>query len=427
MISNVILPKQGLMMEQGTITRWLIAEGEEVKQSDPLFEMETDKLTISIDAPVSGRLLKILHKEGETVPVATVIAYIGEKGDQIPENQSPSSQPMPSDIPAPEMKENNTHSSHGKASVAASPRARMKAEERGISLESIQGSGPDCSITEKDVLNAPDLHASPLAKQIAARENIDLNKVSGTGPHGKILRSDVERLICQDDETQTECDELIPLTGMRKIIAARMLESQTMNASAFHCMSVDMTQAAELRESYKRAGKHISYNDIVLFAVVKALQAVPMMNASFTEDGILRKKAINIGMAVAVPNGLLVPNIKHAERLSLQELSEKAHEAAKKAQSGALLPEDCAGGTFTVSNLGMYGLDFFYPIINSPEAGILGVGAIKKTPVVVDDSIAVRPIMTLTLTYDHRLADGALAAEFISTVCNFLRDPYLML
>ncbi len=214
---------------------------------------------------------------------------------------------------------------------------------------------------------------------------------------------------------------------MRKIIAARMRESLSVNAQTFHNIRVDMSNAEKLRAVYKVHDKKVSYNDLILKAACMALQDFPILNAELRAEEIVLKHYVNIGVAVAVDNGLIVPNIKGAEKMRLEEISTKARELADKAKNNALQPDDYAGGTFTVSNLGMFGLDSFTAIINPPEAGILAVGKIEKTPVVQDDVIVIRPIMSLTLSYDHRIVDGAPAAQFLARVKDYLENPCLML
>ncbi len=372
----VIMPKQGLQMEVGTITKWLVKEGDEVKEGDPMFEMETDKLGITIDCPASGTVLKLLYQEGDDVEVAETIAYIGAAG---------------ADLSAKPDR------------LFASPRARMTAEERGIDLASIAPTGPDGLIIERDVLNA-----KPAEK-----------------PQSKPEAIQPEAPVSPPDEA---LETIIPLKGMRKIIAQRMVESLTELAQANHRMEVDMTEAVRVREQLKALGVKVSYNDMVIRCVAKALTEFPMMNASMTDTAIIQKHYVNVGMAVATDTGLLVPVIRGADKLTLSEISEKAHDLGRRTREGGLTPDELAGGTFTVTNLGMFGVDSFTAIVNKPEAGILAVGQMKKKAVVLDDdTIAVRPMMWLSLTYDHRIIDGAPAAQFLSRVRQLLENPALLL
>lgn len=427
----VIMPKQGLQMTEGTIIQWLAKEGDKVEAGKPLFEMETDKLTITMDAEASGTLLKIVRGEGETVPITELIAVIGEPGENISDLLARSaSEPEPQEKSEQEQQESSVKKQEvpfpSDGRVFTSPRARMRAEEKGIALASVSGSGPEGLVIERDVLAFDPLRATPLARKVAAAAGTALEDVTGTGSHGKITKSDV--LAAQASANVREASEtIIPLRGMRKIIAARMRESLSVNAQTFHNIRVDMSNAEKLRAVYKVHDKKVSYNDLILKAACMALQDFPILNAELRAEEIVLKHYVNIGVAVAVDNGLIVPNIKGAEKMRLEEISTKARELADKAKNNALQPDDYAGGTFTVSNLGMFGLDSFTAIINPPETGILAVGKIEKTPVVQDDVIVIRPIMSLTLSYDHRIVDGAPAAQFLARVKDYLENPCLML
>ena len=222
-------------------------------------------------------------------------------------------------------------------------------------------------------------------------------------------------------------EHLVKATGMRKAVARNMKASQNANAQTTHHVECDMTNAASMRETYKSVGKKVSYNDIVLRAVARALTEFPMMNASWTDEGILVKEYVNLGVAVALDEGLIVPNIKDADCMSIEEISAMAKELATKAKEGKLTMEEYNGGTFTVSNLGMFGLNDFVAIINPPEAGIIAVGKMEKKPVVRNDEIVIRPMMSLTLSYDHRVVDGAPAAQFLVRVKQLIENPCLML
>ena len=453
MATKVIMPKQGLQMTEGTIIKWLVPEGGACKEGEPLFEMETDKLTITMDAPGTGKLLKIVRGEGETVEITKLIGVIGEDGEDISailaeEGGAPAAAPAaPAAAAAPAAPAAPT-AAPAAAPVARkegerifiTPRARMKAEEKGYDIAMIPGSGPEGVIIERDVLafvpvTAP--KATPLAKKIAAIEEVDLAEVKGTGAHGKITKNDILAAAAERAsrkaakaagiELPKRGEHLVKATGMRKAVAKNMKISQNTNAQTTHQVKVDMTNAVQLRNQFKAAGKKVSYNDIVLRATARALTEFPMMNAQWTDEGILVKEYVNLGVAVALEEGLIVPNIKDADMMSLEELSAMAKELATKAKENKLTMDEYSGGTFTVSNLGMFGLDNFVAIINPPEAGILAVGKMEDTPVVRNGEIVIRPIMVLTLSYDHRVVDGAPAAQFIVRVKELMENPYLML
>ncbi|MBP3940344.1 MAG: 2-oxo acid dehydrogenase subunit E2 [Christensenellaceae bacterium] len=442
-LTKVILPKQGLQMTEGTIMKWLVAEGGDVVAGQPLFEMETDKLTITIDANASGKLLKIVRGEGEVVPITEMIAIIGPEGEDYssmlaadaPAAQAAAEAPAAVEAPKAAAPAQAVARKEGER-VFFSPRAKLRANEKGYNLFDIPGSGPMGMIIERDVLAYEPIKVTPLAKKIAEDKGVDLKTVTGTGSHGKIVKDDVLAMLADKVEERKAAAEavgtkrgetIIPMKGMRKIIADKMVKSLQTNASLTHTIKVDMTQAAALRDSYKAVNKKISYNDLVLFATTKALKDFPIMNSEITDAGIVAKDYVNIGIAVALDNGLIVPNIKDADLLRLEEISVASKALADKAKNNKLTPEDYAGGTFTISNLGMFGIDNFTAIINTPESGILAVGKIEKTPVVINDQIAIRPIMMMTLTYDHRVVDGAPAAQFIARIKQYLENPYLML
>lgn len=391
----IIMPKQGLQMTEGMISTWLIEEGQPVKEGEPLFEMETDKLAITIDATVSGTLLKILAEEGEIIPVADPIAVIGDPGEdyeailagggtQAPPAEAPAPVPAAEDAPpaAPAPSAASAAAPPEAARVFASPRAKTRAAERGIDYRRVPGSGPLGMVVERDILNA---------KAGAAEEH------------------------------------QIPISGMRRIIAQRMLESLNTLAQANHRLTVDMTAAVALRKQLQAADIKVSYNDIVIRCTAKALTEFPMMNSTMDEQFITTKDYVNIGMAVATDNGLLVPVIRDADLMTLPEIASVSKDLASRTKENKLSPDELSGGTFTISNLGMFDIESFTAIINKPEAGILAVGKMEKKPVVQDDEIVIRPLMQLSLTYDHRIVDGAPAALFLRRIKQLLEAPGLLI
>ncbi|UYO62572.1 2-oxo acid dehydrogenase subunit E2 [Acetobacterium wieringae] len=445
MAEFIIMPKQGLQMTEGTIMEWLVGEGEEVIADAPLFEMETDKLTISIDASISGTLLKIIHEAGAVVPITEPIAIVGDKGEDfsalLDSIGAPAAAAAVAESAEPvQIEEAAIETATVKAPrtgrVFASPRAKMLAEEKGIDVADLDGSGPEGLVIEKDVLDyvlnpAQKTAATPLARKIAELENIDINGVQGSGVRNKVLADDV-RLSASVSQGPIQMvapldEELIPIKGMRKIVAERMKQSLGEMAQANHRITVDMTNSVALREQYKAVGRKVSYNDIVLRCVAKALTEFPMMNSSWTSEGIVLKKYVNMGMAVAIDQGLIVPVIKNIHLKSLDQISKESSELASKAKENRLQPEDYSGGTFTVSNLGMFDIDGFTAIINPPEAGILAVGKLAKQPVVIGDEIVIRMMMQLSLTFDHRTVDGAPAAQFLKRIKELLENPMLLI
>ena len=450
MATIVIMPKQGLMMEEGTITSWLKKEGEAVTAGEPLFEMETDKLTITMDAEASGTLLKILHPEGDVVPITQPIAVLGEPGEDVSAlvggDAAPAQAAAPAEAaptPAAEAPASPAVERAPGERVFSSPRARLRAEENGVDIAAVPGSGPDGLVIERDVnaymANKPAV--TPLAANIAKAQGVDLSGVTGSGSNGKIKVFDLPggspaaapaaqespAAVQQSRGTHTE-----KMSGMRKAISRNMLASKETNAQTNHRIKVDMTAAIALRKQYKDLGIKISYNDIIVRACAKALADMPIVNASVEGDSILYHDYVNVGTAVSVPGGLIVPVIKDADIIGLSGIAARSAELIEKARDGKLTDADYHGGTFTVSSLGMFDLDDFVAIINPPESAILAVGKIAKTPVVVtneegEDAIVIKSMCALCLSYDHRIIDGAEAAKFLQKVKNYLQNPVLLI
>ncbi len=448
MATIVIMPKQGLMMEEGTITSWLKKEGEAVTAGEPLFEMETDKLTITMDAEASGTLLKIIHPEGDVVPITQPIAVLGEPGEDISGLLGGGAAPAaaPAEAAPVQAVEAPAASAVERAPgerVFSSPRARLRAEENGVDIAAVPGSGPDGLVIERDVnaymANTPAV--TPLAANIAKAQGVDLSGVTGSGSNGKIKVFDLPggspaaapaaqespAAVQQSRGTHTE-----KMSGMRKAISRNMLASKETNAQTNHRIKVDMTAAIALRKQYKDLGIKVSYNDIIVRACAKALADMPIVNASVDGDDIMYHDYVNVGTAVSVPGGLIVPVIKDADIVGLSGIAVRSAALIEKAREGRLTDADYHGGTFTVSSLGMFDLDDFVAIINPPESAILAVGKIAKTPVVVtdeegEDAIVIKSMCALCLSYDHRIIDGAEAAKFLQKVKNYLQNPVLLI
>lgn len=446
MAQKVIMPKQGLQMTEGTIIKWIVKEGGECKIDEPLFEIETDKLTITIKAETDGTLLKIVHGEGDVVPITQIIGIIGKPGEDISallaEAAKEGGAAAPAEAPAAEAPKaeaakevaavpSETVVRAAGERVLITPRAKELAIEKGIDYTVIKGTGEEGIIVENDVKNfkADTVKATPLAVKDAAKAGVDLHSVVGTGIKGKVTRADIAAAIENGTlGSVAPCEtEVVPLTGMRKAIANNMMKSLSETAQASIRVAVDMTNAMELRNTYKAAEKKISYNDIIVKACTIALDEFPMMNASMDDKNITYHHYCNIGIAVAVDNGLIVPNVKHAELLRLEEIAKVSNELIAKARDGKLKSDEFKGGTFTITSLGSFGVDEFIAVINPPESGILAVGSIVKTPVVVNDEIVIRPIMKLSLTYDHRIVDGGPAAKFLNRIKTLIEHPCLML
>ena len=443
MAKVVVMPKLGLTMTEGTVSKWLKKVGDAVSEGEPLFEVETDKLTNTIEASASGVLRHLFVEEGVTVPVLEKVAVIAAADEDIAgllggaaPAPAAAAAPTPAAAPAASPAEKKAG-----GRVIASPAAKKLAKEKGIDLTLVTGTGPNGRITEDDVKNytpapaapaapaaeeVPKVKASPLAAAVAADLGLDLEKI---GAKDRVLAEDILRYLESTREKAEEApkEELVPMNGMRKAIAKNMLNSHMTSPTVTANLSVDMSAMKAYREQLKAKEIKVSYTDLLVKFVAKALTEYPLLNCSVEDNKIRYKHYVNMGVAVALDNGLVVPNVTDADKKSLTEISAEIKELAKLAREGGLPMEKLRGGTFTITNLGMYGIESFTPIINQPEVAILGVTAMEDRAVVRGGEIVIRPMMTLSLTFDHRVVDGSVAAEFLQRVKNLLENPALML
>ncbi|NLN92438.1 MAG: 2-oxo acid dehydrogenase subunit E2 [Candidatus Hydrogenedens sp.] len=433
---EILLPKMGNSVEEAEIVKWFKKEGDPVSTGEPLFSIQTDKAEVECESTASGILRKILVPEWVEVPVLTVVALVGEADEAIPGHYSapvpsatqvsaPSAAPVAVSTPAPAATPAPAVSPRASGKNAVSPRARKTALTRGIDPEKLSGSGVGGRVMEQDVLAVAAVKVTPTARRMAENAGLPLTTVSGTGIGGKITKADVSRTL--DGGVQPcSCGEggegvrALPLTPMRRIIAERMSSSKFSAPHYYITVEVDMSAVKAFRAANQ--GFRVSYNDLVLFATAKALRSFPAVNARWCGDFIEEQGSVNLGMAVALPAGLIVPVIRNAHLLSLEGLATEARDLAAKAQGGKLLPDDYEGNTFTVSNLGAFGVDQFTAIINQPDSAILAVGQMKDRVVVIDGGIHIRPVMKLTLSSDHRMIDGAVAAQFMSHLKSILEE-----
>ena len=422
MSSNVTLPRLGQGMETGTIVRWLKSEGENVEKGEPLYELDTEKVTQEVEAEASGVLLKILAAEGEEIEVGKAIAVIGQEGEDVPEGE---------DAPEAET-EDATEVSEDEAQEEGSP-AQEREDERERGREEAP-EGPSEPEQRVESTNGGRVKASPLARRIARERGIELASLRGTGPEGRIVAEDVERASATGAATAAAAPsgeiEVVKLNQMRKTIARRMTEAW--EAPAFQIsMSADMTASIRLREALlaqvQEGGLRPTYSDILTKVVAAALMRHRDVNAHFAGDSVKLFPTANIGIAVAIPHGLVVPVIPGCERLTIPEIAAARADIVSRTREGKLRTEDLDGGTFTISNLGMYGVEHFTAVLNPPQAGILAVSAIEERGIVVDGDLEIQPRMNMTLTIDHRSVDGATASEFLATVKSFLEEPGLAL
>jgi pyruvate dehydrogenase E2 component (dihydrolipoyllysine-residue acetyltransferase) len=419
--SQITLPRLGQGMESGTIVRWLKSEGDQVEKGEPLYELDTEKVTQEVEADAGGVLLRILAGEGAEIEVGKAIAVIGEEGEEVADEPSE---------PAGEAEE-PTEVAEGEEQEEGEPAPERREErEKGREADQEQTETGRAQATR----DGGRVKASPLARRIARERGIDLASLQGTGPEGRIVAEDVERAekTAAPGVPAAPVGEVesIPLTGMRKTIARRMTEAW--EAPAFQiAMTADMSASIRLREALvARTGEgeaKATYSDILAKVCAVALMRHRAVNALFAGDEVQLQPTANVGMAVAVPNGLLVPVLRNCETKTIAQLAAERVDLVARTREGKLRQEDLEGGTFTISNLGMYGVDRFVAVLNPPQAAILAVGAIEERAVVREGELVARPVMELTLTCDHRSVDGATASEFLRTVKQFLEEPGLAL
>ena len=407
MAYEVLMPQLGLTMEEGTVSQWVKHEGDPVKTGDVLLEITTDKLTNEVTSEHDGVLLRIVAQEGEDVPVKGLLCYVGQAGESV------------GDAPAA-------------APAAAAPAAAPAA--------------PAAAPAAVPVAAGARLRVSPLARKTAAKLGVDLSKLTGSGPSGRIRQQDVlaaanaaqtaapapaaaaapaARSAAKGGLELMEGDTVVKLAGMRKVVAQRMLQSHTEIPPVTQNTKVDVTELMKFRKMLlAETGSKYSVNDLILKATAKCLRAHPEVLVSLDGDQIIQRAHVNLGMAVALDAGLIVPVIRDADRLGLDALSAAAKDLASRAKSNKLTPDEYKGSTFSVSNLGMFGIETFTPIVNQPDAAILGVCAVEDELVMDDQGgISKHQVMRLSFTYDHRLIDGAVAAKFVMALRDLLEKP----
>jgi len=431
---EVRMPQMGQSVEEASIVTWFKKEGERVQAGEPLFSIQTDKAEVECESPVSGVLRKILLEPDVIVPVMTVIALVGEADEPLPSDVPPcASVPAvagkdvpgapPPETPLDAVTAALPRKDDGRAFV--SPRARKKAEEIGVDVKMARGTGAQGRVTEADIVayaaTVSAKRVTPTARRMAQAAGVDIAVLEGTGVRGKVTKADVAAAVSKPEAAPklvpVESVKRIPLTPMRRIIAKRMSESKFSAPHYYMTVEVDMSAAKAFRAqtTYKP-----SFNDLVLRATIQALGDYPAVNARWAGDVIEQVADINLGVAVALPGGLIVPVLKQAQNMTLEEICVACKVMADKARTGKLLPDDFAGNTFTVSNLGPLGVDNFTAIINQPDSAILAIGQMKDRPVAIDGGLCIRPIMKMTLSSDHRVVDGALAAQFMGRLKEIL-------
>ncbi len=426
MAAEIIMPSLGESVFEGTIAKWLKQEGDEVKQYEPILEIETDKVTTEATAEISGTLLKIMVSEGETVEVGTVLAYVGNPEEEIPESDEPST--------AESVIERKQQTSEKSPTIVRTPTQskRPKPASNGPGQATRRYTG----------------RISPVVGRIAEEHQVDLNLVTGTGRDGRITKKDILAYIEEGDQrsyqpskTQVATTappspsklaqeaipgEILALNSMRQAIAEHMVRSKRTSPHVTTVFDIDFTAVDSHRnahkQEFKRDGVNLTFTAYVVYTIVQALKAYPIVNSAWTEEGILLKREINVGMATAIADGLIVPVIKDADDLSLLGIARTINDLSTRARNNQLLPDEVQGGTLTLTNHGVSGSLFATPIINQPQCGILGLGKIEKRVKVIDDAIAIRLMAYASLTFDHRILDGASADAFMSTFKEVLEN-----
>ena len=455
MAIEVLVPPLGTTVDTVTLVKWYSQEGETVAVGAPLFAVETDKATLDVEAPASGVLRQVTAQVGDAVQALSVVALIAAQGEAplaaTPAAQAPPGAAKPEGI------------GEGKGGrIFVSPRARQLAEERQIPLAALRGSGPEGAIVERDVRAysrersaglapreksaGPSLAVqpapaiTPVAQRMAEEAGLEWRQLAGSGPGGRVTREDVShvlettatppqstRPVLQVAPVTNEPVEVVPVQGVRAVIADRMSRSHTEAARVTLTAQADATALVALRQQLGRDGVAVSYNDLFITVAARALREHPRMNASLDGEAISVWRRIHIGLAVDTERGLLVPVVRDADTMGLSQLAQETQALVARAQAGRSTPEDLSGGTFTLTNLGMYGIDVFTPIINLPECAVLGVGRISRQPVMVDDNVVGRQMVWLSLSFDHRLVDGAPAARFLQRVAQLVEGPHLLM
>jgi pyruvate dehydrogenase E2 component (dihydrolipoamide acetyltransferase) len=420
MANSIIMPKTGMAMEEGVIVEWRVKEGDKVQKGDIVAVIETDKSAMELESDYDGVILAVLGKTGEPIPVTRVIAWVGQPGEPVP--AEPEAFPsVRAETPPPVQERVPAPGTDGR--IRATPAARKAAQDRGIDLASFKAGGRSGEIRLADVKAGAT--ATPLARHIAEDRGIALEGIRGSGHAGKIFSAD---LPATGRERRARPDTRVPLTNIQRVTGRRMLESRQTIPDVTEHTRADVTHMLEIRrELNEQPGIRVTVNDFVLAAAVKALESNPRMNSVLDGNELVYRGSVNLGVAVATERGLLVPVIRDAQDLGLRQISAKAAELAAKAREGKLSGEEISGGTFTVSNVGMYGITLFTPIINPPEAAILGVCAIEDELRLAGDKVVNRKLMGLSLSFDHRIVDGADSALFVKTIKDLLESPLLIL
>jgi pyruvate dehydrogenase E2 component (dihydrolipoamide acetyltransferase) len=444
--TEILMPQLGMGMFEGTIVSWIVADGAAVRRGEGIVEIQTEKVIHTIEAPVDG-IVQRVAAEGSIVPIRGLVGCLLAAGEPRVEVGGETRDPSPTG--SVRSRTSSASGAEPRGELRASPVARTLAKEHGLDLTTIVGSGPGGRIVEKDVHAAVDalqgdqVRVSPVVRRIAEETDLDLTALRGTGPGGRITNGDVERRRAQPVGLagspasppiagHATGAEAVAVVGIRRVIFERMAHSSSTVARVTEFVEVDATNLVEVRtllksELGRTENLSVGYNDLLIMIAAKALREHRLLNSTFVDGEIKLLPQINIGLAVDTERGLLVPVVRNADSIGLLDVVREVRALMERAQMGRSLPEDLTGGTFTISNLGMYEIDGFTPIVNLPECAILGVGRIVAKPAVLQGEIAVRQMMVLSLSFDHRIVDGAPAARFLQQVKNLVEKPYVLL
>ncbi|PRR85576.1 2-oxo acid dehydrogenase subunit E2 [Clostridium luticellarii] len=446
-----VMPKLGLTMTEGTLVNWHKSEGEKIEKGEILFEVETDKLTNEIEAKESGVLRKILVEEGETVKCLVPVGIIAGQNEDISEllkqagAKSGESEEKEDKVQEEVIAEPGISATVGaEGRIKISPLAKRLALQGGVSYEDIKGTGPQGRIVKKDIeayIESTRIKVSPAAAKLAKEFNVDL---SGIKKNGRIMKRDVleaaeaakapettheekvEKEKTSPQQTVVRGEKAVKMSAMRKVIAKRMSESVSVSPTVTYNMTMDTSELKRLKNSLKDVFK-VTYTDLLIKIVSQVLKEFPLANCSVEGDTFILKDYVNMGVAVALDGGLLVPVIKDTDIKGIKQITAEFKDLVKRARENKLVPDDLSGGTFTITNLGMYGIDTFSPIINQPEVAILGVNKIVETPLVENGEIVIKPLISMSLTADHRAIDGAYAAQILQRIKQYVEKPGLLI
>lgn len=444
MATEVLVPPLGTTVDTVTLIKWYVDEGETVQKGEPLFAIETDKATLDVEAPASGVLRRVTAHPGDVLQALSVIAVITAPDETWVEKTGTPSSTVQAVLLTPTSEPGRAATrNEERTRLFISPRARRLAEQHQIPLAELHGSGPDGAIVERDVLAYLERSATPaitpVAQRMAEQAGLDWRQLRGSGAGGRVTREDVERALASSPakaqpalpsdtlEASNTPIEIIPLQGVRAVIAERMARSHSTTAPVTLTALADATALVALRQQLQQDGIGVSYNDLFVYIVARALREHRRLNASLDGEVIKVWQRIHIGLAVDTERGLLVPVIRDADTKGLAQLSQETSTLIARAQAGQSTPAELSGGTFTITNLGMFGIDSFTPIINPPECAILGIGRINRQAAAIGENIAIRQMVWLSLSFDHRLVDGAPAARFLRRVVQLVEGPHLLM